>query len=72
MLLLIKIEKILKNAKEVENFGNGRFVENTIQKIIIEHAKNTREETDMERLVTFTEEDVKDIKAEESRKRIGF
>ena len=67
-----KIEKILKNAKEVENFGNGRFVENTIQKIIIEHAKNTREETDMERLVTFTEEDVKDIKAEESRKRIGF
>lgn len=67
-----KIEKILKNAKEVENFGNGRFVENTIQKIIIEHAKNTRNETDMERLLTFTEEDIKDIKAEESRKRIGF
>lgn len=67
-----KIEKILKNAKEVENFGNGRFVENTVQKIIVEHAKNTRNETNMERLLTFTEEDIKDIKAEESRKRIGF
>lgn len=67
-----KIEKILKNAKEVENFGNGRFIENMIQKIIIEHAKNTRNETDMDRLLTFTEDDIKDIKAEESRKRIGF
>lgn len=67
-----KIEKILKNAKDVENFGNGRFVENMIQKIIIEHAKNTRNETDMERLLTFTEEDIKDIKAEESKRRIGF
>lgn len=67
-----KVERILKNAKEVENFGNGRFVENTIQKIIIEHAKNTRNDTDMNRLLTFTEEDIKDIKAEESRKRIGF
>ncbi len=67
-----KVERILKNAKEVENFGNGRFVENTIQKIIIEHAKNTRNDTDMDRLLTFTEEDIKDIKAEESKKRIGF
>lgn len=67
-----KVEKILKNAKEVENFGNGRFVENMIQKIIIEHAKNTINETDMEKLITFTEDDIKDIKAEESRKRIGF
>ena len=46
--------------------------ENTIQKIIIEHAKNTRNEVDMEKLLTFTEEDIKDIKAEESKRRIGF
>ena len=67
-----KVENILKKAKEVENFGNGRFVENMVQKIIIEHAKNTRNVDDMDRLLTFTEEDIPEIKAEESRKRIGF
>ena len=67
-----KVETILKNAKEVENFGNGRFVDNIVQKIIVEHAKQTRNITEMERLLTFTEEDVTEIKAEESKKRIGF
>lgn len=67
-----KVQNILKNAKEVENFGNGRFVENMVQKIIVEHAMNTRNIDDLDRLLTFTEEDIKTIKAEESRKRIGF
>lgn len=67
-----KVRNILKKAKEVENFGNGRFVENTVQRIIIEHAKNTRHVDDYERLLTFTIEDIPEIKAEESRKRIGF
>ena len=67
-----KVENILRKAKEVDNFGNGRFVENMVQKIIIEHAKNTRGVDDYERLLTFTEEDISEIKAEESRKRIGF
>lgn len=67
-----KVEDILIKAKDVENFGNGRFVENIVQKIIIEHAKQTKEVTDMERLLTFEEEDVSEIKAEESKKKIGF
>ncbi|MBR3614816.1 MAG: AAA family ATPase [Clostridia bacterium] len=67
-----KVQNILRKAKEVENFGNGRFVENMVQRIIIEHAKNTRYIDDYERLLTFTEEDIPDMKAEESRKRIGF
>ncbi len=67
-----KVEKILQDAKNVENFGNGRFVENTVQRIIIEHAIRTRNITDMDRLLTFTEEDIPEVKAEESRKRIGF
>ena len=67
-----KVRNILRKAKEVENFGNGRFVENTVQRIIIEHAMKTRNITDMDRLLTFTEEDIPEIKAEESRKRIGF
>ena len=67
-----KVEEIMRKAMNVENFGNGRFVENTLQKIIIEHAINTRNIMDTERLLTFTEEDISEIKAEESRKRIGF
>ena len=68
-----KVRKILEKARLVENFGNGRFVENTVQKIIVEHAINTRDIFDEERLITFTGEDIpEDIKAEESRKRIGF
>ena len=66
------IRKIFEDAKQVENFGNGRFVENTVQKVIIEHAKNTRKVEDEERLLTFTKEDIPEIKAEESKKRIGF
>lgn len=71
-LAKLKVQKILEEAKEVENFGNGRFVENMVQKIIIEHAIKTRKVDDMDRLLTFTEEDIPEIKAEESRKRIGF
>lgn len=67
-----KIRKILEDAKQIENFGNGRFVENTIQKVIVEHANQTRNINDTDRLLTITEEDIKNIKAEESRKRIGF
>lgn len=67
-----KVEEIMRKAMNVENFGNGRFVENTLQKIIIEHAIKTRNIMDTERLLTFTEEDISEIKAEESRKRIGF
>ena len=67
-----KVEEIMRKAMNVENFGNGRFVENTLQKIIIEHAINTRNIMDTERLLTFTEEDISEIKAEASRKRIGF
>jgi len=66
------VRKIFEDAKQVENFGNGRFVENTVQKVIIEHAKNTRKVEDEERLLTFTKEDIPEIKAEESKKRIGF
>lgn len=67
-----KVENILINAKNVDNFGNGRFVENIVQKIIIEHAKQTKEITDTEKLLTFTESDVNNIKAEDSKRRIGF
>jgi len=67
-----KVQELLKKAKEVENFGNGRFIENTVQKILIEHAKKTRGITEIDRLLTFTEEDITEIKAEDSKRKIGF
>ena len=67
-----KVRKILEEAKKVENFGNGRFVDNMLQKIIVEHAKRMKNENDMEKLLLITEDDVTDIKAERSKNKIGF
>jgi SpoVK/Ycf46/Vps4 family AAA+-type ATPase len=70
---LPKIRKILEEAKKVENFGNGRFVDNMVQRVIIEHAKRMKNENDLEVLRLITAEDISDeIKAERSKNRIGF
>ena len=67
-----KVRSLLEDAKKVENFGNGRFVDNMLQKIIVEHAKRMKNENDMEKLLLITEEDVTDIKPERSKNKIGF
>ena len=67
-----KLMEIFKYFSSVDSFGNGRFVENLIQKIIVEHAVNTQGVYDKERLLLITPEDIKDIKAEESKNKIGF
>ncbi len=67
-----KVRKILEEAKKVENFGNGRFVDNMVQKVIIAHAKRMKNEDDTEKLILLTEEDIIDIKAERSKNKIGF
>ena len=67
-----KVRSILEEAKKVENFGNGRFVDNMLQKVIVEHAKRMKDETDMEKLLLITKEDIIDIKAERSKNKIGF
>ena len=69
---LPEIKSLMNYFCNIENIGNGRFVDNTVQKIFIEHAIKTRSITDTDRLLTFTEEDIPEIKAEESKKRIGF
>ena len=69
---LEKVRILLEDAKKVENFGNGRFVDNMLQKIIIEHAKRMKNENDMEKLLLITEEDIIDIKPERSKNKIGF
>lgn len=69
---LPKVRTILEDAMKVENFGNGRFVDNMVQKVIIEHAKRMKDETDMKVLKTIVPEDITDIKAERSKNKIGF
>jgi SpoVK/Ycf46/Vps4 family AAA+-type ATPase len=68
-----KARKILEEAKKVENFGNGRFVDNMVQRVIIEHAKRMKNEENPEILRLITAEDISDeIKAERSKNKIGF
>ena len=69
-----KVRKILEKAKEIENFGNGRYINNMLQKIIVEHAIKTRNIDDMERLLTIEEEDinVEKLQPELSKRKIGF
>ena len=70
---LDKVKLILEEAKKVENFGNGRFVDNMVQKVIIEHAKRMKDVNDIEVLKLITEEDISsDIKPERSKNKIGF
>lgn len=67
-----KVRVILEDAKKIENFGNGRFVDNMVQKVIIAHAKRMKNEDDMSVLLKITDEDIIDVKAERSKNKIGF
>ncbi|MBR2289266.1 MAG: AAA family ATPase [Clostridia bacterium] len=70
---LKQVYKILEEAKKVENFGNGRFVDNMVQKVIIEHAKRLKDENNLDVLRLITEEDISnEIKPERSKNKIGF
>lgn len=54
-----KFCKIFKQAKKVPNFGNGRYVKETVfNSIIKEHAKNTEESYDYNVLKTITINDI--------------
>ena len=55
-----KIKGIMKEAKQVENFGNGRFAKKLFDKISRCHAKNTRSTNDPEELYKITENDIPD------------
>ena len=44
------VKDIVKNAMNIENFGNARYIHNLFQKIIIEHAKNNEDSQDEENL----------------------
>ena len=52
-----KIISTLNNAKEQTHFGNGRYIDKLINKIILEHAINTEKYVRKRELVTLKEKD---------------
>lgn len=68
-----RVENHLIEEKKVKNFGNGRFVDNLIQDIILIHAVNTQNTDDKDKLLTITEEDIPEIREIKNDKgAIGF
>ena len=67
-----KARKVIARAREVENFGNGRYIDQFVQKIVINHAIRLQNEDDLDKLRRLTKDDIIDLKAETSRNRIGF
>jgi len=67
-----KARKVIARAREVENFGNGRYIDQFVQKIVINHAIRLQNEEDLDKLRRLTKDDIIDLKAETSRNRIGF
>ena len=73
-------EKIIENiskAKTNEHFGNGRYIDKLINKLILEHAINVENKTRKDKLITLTDKDYTD-ELEETllykvrTKKVGF
>lgn len=55
-----KVKGIISEAKQITDFGNGRFVKKLFDKISRCHAKNTRSTDDPNKLYQITEKDIPD------------
>ena len=78
---LEKVKEIIEISSKNQNFGNGRFIRNIFQKILIEHSKNIEEDNSDENLffiddiLLITEKDInyeKLIFEGENSRKIGF
>lgn len=57
----IKFMNIILKAKNDSRFGNGRYIMNLRQKVLMQHALNTINEVDEEKLLTITIDDFDNI-----------
>lgn len=57
----IKFMNIILKAKNDSRFGNGRYIMNLRQKVLMKHALNTINEVDEEKLLTITIDDFDNI-----------
>lgn len=55
---LIKLENIINIKREEENFGNARLIRNIYEKTIVNHASNTKNIFNTEKLKTITDKDI--------------
>lgn len=72
-----KIIKIIEENKELEAFGNGRFIDNLFDKIIINHSFKINNFESVRKLKTITsdtidEELIKSLKPKQKTKKIGY
>lgn len=69
-----KLKDIVKQSLKIENFGNGRYINNLFQKILVNHAKNIEIKGETN-LYLITDDDIEEgliAKDIDNRKTIGF
>lgn len=69
-----KLKDIISQSVKIENFGNGRYINNLFQKILVNHAKNIEIKGEND-LYLITEDDIENnlvAKDANARKAIGF
>ena len=71
---LEKLKAIIEESSRYDNFGNGRYIHNVFQRILIEHSKNIENKSKNKNLYLITEEDINYEKliAENKNRKIGF
>ena len=70
-----KLITIFDKERQENHFGNGRFADNLLDKIIFEHSVHTEFETDKDILTKLTINDLETVKLENNKakvKKIGF
>ena len=72
-----KIEKLIEKEKETKNFGNGRYIDKLINKIILEHSVNTEKYKRKKELITLTKNDLPEninesLSFKVKKKNMGF
>ena len=75
--LKAKVLANLKEAKDNKNFGNGRYVDKLINKIILDHSINTEKYKRKDKLITlkdidFTQETQESLIFKTKTKQMGF
>lgn len=72
-----KIKKNLSKVKENRDFGNGRYIDKLIQKLILEHSINIKNFKQKNKMITLTEKDFTEementLIFKEKVKKLGF
>lgn len=71
------VKLLIETFMRQEHFGNGRFIDNLFDKILLSHASRCYNSDDLQKLTTIVEEDISseiydELKTNEKTKKIGF